>query len=209
MPAQRIITIIVILGIIALGAYLVLIPKPEVEEEIPDAEKIRQATEEIQISGCCAQYLESDFTEYSMCPKDYNLGLTTAIIKQDESFYVVEFSEAELNDTRLQFVANASDKIGRYFVYLFGNEYLGKSEDADGAKEDLMNACNAFAGPEMCSEFIERMNIESEPYFPGVMLAKNYFEKENFCSGEETSFDLCRAIATGNASFCETTVTLP
>jgi hypothetical protein len=206
-----IILIIIVSGIWFLIPFFEVEEEEEVEYETGVMQEQGDPTREKELTDCCTEYFESNFTSFSNCPPSFYLGLTSAIIKQNESALEFWKSEKDPNeDKRILFVSLNGEKIGKYFIYLFGNKYLGKNNDLTQIKEELMNACKAmFENREDCEErFSELLDIESEPYFPGTALAKSYFEPTNailpdisFCR-DGISLNLCQAMREKNKTLC-------
>jgi len=202
--------LIIIILIILVSTVWFLIPR-FIKVEEPYQTIIFQEVEDIQeekrFVDCCSEYLESNFTSFSTCPTNFNLALTSAIIKQDEKFLdlwniEINWSEfpAESREGIKKLMENKKE-LRRYFIYAFGNEYLNKNYEVQGIKNDLINSCKNFIGTQLCQQFEKRLDLL---YFPGTYLAKAYFEQEvEFCSGTEITSNLCYAVSNKNKTFCE------
>ncbi|MBW2979909.1 hypothetical protein KY360_00650 [Candidatus Woesearchaeota archaeon] len=174
------------------------------EEEVVGPVKDEEAERRVN-TDCCYLFIESNFTDFSTCPKNYYLALTSAVIKQDESYLDLwKLKDEPDSDEFGIFIDSNRGKIGRYFIYTFGNKYLNKNEETETIKTELLNDARNSISASDFALFSELLNIEDKPYFPGTLPAKNHFEKKDFCHDDDWTMDrLCRAVIFMNPNLCE------
>ncbi|MBW2979911.1 hypothetical protein KY360_00660 [Candidatus Woesearchaeota archaeon] len=197
-----IIGFVVLMVVVASAIFIFqnFMAEEEVEEPID-----YQRKEESANTDCCYLFIESNFTDFSTCQKNYYLALTSAIIKQDESFLDLwKMKDEPDSDEFFIFLDSNRGKIGRYFIYTFGNKYLNKNKDAETIKAELLNDVENLISAEDLALFSDLLDIEDKPYFPGTLPAKNYFEKKDFCHEDDWTMDrLCRAVIFMDPNLCE------